>query len=234
MCKMTSTLIACCLLISCMQSAAEFPDRYTAKSLETRLDQMRNAPIVFVGVVQKVEMLAEPRPASMQPKVSLQLYRARCSVELRLRGDVRSAIDLYYFGPNPADGMVGFPKFWLQAGERRMFFVEQHQGVFRAVGDYLNYTEQVYSGKHLQQVLEADEKMGEIIARILLQPGQGMNEDVFSSNLFGASQIADQFATPAYSRELLEQLTKHRNEKLRSKACYILAKFYGDPNLCEP
>lgn len=219
-------------LLSCRQ-ATDFTDRYTTDAIDTRIQRMQTAPIIFVGVVDAVQMIGSPKPATRLRGLTLQLYRARCRVEVCLRGKVPDQLEFWYFGPDPRHGMAGFPKFWLQPAQRRIFFVEQTGLTYRAVGDYLDYTEWVQSGKPNEIIVDTDREVGKAIARVMLTPGQGFDEGVFSGELLWASHVAISFSSKAYAIELLKVLTTHTSTIVRATSCRILATNYSQiPPTC--
>ena len=226
--KMKSIILIVLLIASCDQGASSFTDRYTEDALLNRRHQMLTAPIIFVGVVEAVHFVGNPKPALSVQGLTLQLYRARCHVEMTLRGEVPKSFEFRYFGPDPRYGLQGFPKFWLQPTERRMFFLEQHGSTYRAVGDYVNYTENVYSGKPDSRILTTDPDVGKAIARVMLTPGPGFDERLFSSDLGSASQVAEESSSKSYSIELLKGLLTHPSALVRKSSCRILAMFYKE------
>lgn len=213
-------------VISCApQSRIE--DLYRADAIQTRIKEMRSAPIIFVGVVNEVTRSGEPRRASKVPSLRLQLYRAECRVEATIKGTVPNIVDLWYFGPAPEDGMVGFPKFWLQPGQRRIFFATKQRNNYRSIGDYLDYTEWVHSGKPAVTTIPQDIDAGHLIARILLTPGIGLNETEFAGSLVDAKMAAEAFSTAGITANLLTKLVSHPTERVRTEACRILVTHYA-------
>ena len=220
------SLFIACFLSSCDQSLP-FPDRYTESAVENRRREMQIAPIIFVGVVKTIQVVGTHRPAANIPGLTLQLYRARCDAEVILRGKVPSHIEFLYYGPDPRYGMVGFPKFWLRPAQRRIFFLERYKQIYRAVGDYLDYTEWVQSGRPNASIA-AEPNLGKAVARIMLTPGQDVDEHLFSGNLFYASRVANEFSSESYAIELLTQLTTNRSPLVRARSCRVLSIFYKE------
>ena len=75
--KMKSILLIVLLIASCDRAASSFADRYTDGALLNRRHQMLTAPIIFVGVVEAVQLVGKPKPALSVQGLTLQLYRAR-------------------------------------------------------------------------------------------------------------------------------------------------------------
>ncbi len=115
---MKSILLIVLLIASCDQGASSFTDRYTDGAIVNRRHQMLTAPIIFVGVVEEAHLVGNPKPALSVQGLTLQLSRARCHVEMTLRGEVPKSFEFWYFGPDPRYGVEGFPKFILQASAR--------------------------------------------------------------------------------------------------------------------
>ena len=226
--KMKSIILIVLLIVSCDRGASSFTDRYTDGALVNRRHQMLTAPIIFVGVVEAVQLVGNPKPALSVQGLTLQLYRARCHVEMTLRGEVSNNFEFWYFGPDQRYGVTGFPKFWLQPTERRIFFLEQHGSTYRAVGDYLNYTENVRGGKPDSKILTTDPDVGKVIARVMLTPGPDFDERLFSGTLLYASQVAEESSSKTYSIELLKGLLTHPSALIRSTSCRILATVYNE------
>jgi hypothetical protein len=197
---MKGLLILLASMMACVPHI-ELADRYHENALQTRV-QVRSAPLIFVGTVIRVERVGEPQRANRVPSLPLQLYRATCHVELGIRGTVPESLDFWYFGPAPESGMVGFPKFWLQAGQRRIFFATKQGSTYRSIGDYLDYTEWVHSGKPTIATSSRDSEAGRLIARVMLTPGLGMDEEEFAGSLVDAKVAAEAFSTRDLTSEL--------------------------------
>lgn len=226
--KMKSLILLVCSILSCNRVTSSLTDRYTSGAIDNRRQQMKDAPIIFVGVVEAVKRAGNPKPAASVKDLTLQLYRARCRVEVTLRGEVPDSLEFWYFGPDPRYGMVGFPKFWLQPTERRIFFIERHGSAYRAVGDYLDYTEKVRSGKPERKILTMESDVGKAIAQVMLTPGLDFDERLFSGDFLYASRVANEFSSEGYSIELLKRLVTHRSASIRTSACRALVTFYKE------
>jgi hypothetical protein len=220
--KMTSVLFCLVLIASCQYDRASFSDRYLGEALAVRRNHMRSAPIIVVGVIQQIDRIGGPVSSVHVEGLTLQLFRARAQKDVALKGDVRRDFEFFYFGPDPRDGMAGFPKFWLQPSQRRILFLEPSVQGYRAVGDYLDYTEWVHSGSPNQACTTGETDIGKAIACVMLTPGKGFDETAFSNGMVNASHTAVEFSTEAFVVELLKHLVTHSSAKIRTEACRIL------------
>jgi hypothetical protein len=110
--------------------------------------------------------------------------------------------------------------------QRRIFFAVHEGGRYRAVGDYLDYTEWVHSGKHAFTTPLFEGDAGQMIARVLLTPGRGIDEEEFAGFLVSAKVAAEAFSTPSLTIRLLIDLTSKSSSIVRSEACRILRVHY--------
>lgn len=218
--------------LSCGHATVNLIDYYRSESQEERLNRMRSAPIIVVGKVKGVEMRGEPKPAARLSDLSLQLYTAVIKVEMVVRGSAEATLEFSFFGPDPRNGLLGLPKFYLRPDERRLFFLKLENRRYRAVGDYLDYSEPVYSGTpDSSQVRDANPDRA--IARILLTPSHSLQDAaMFSSTLFDAAGRARSFASHTFVQELLEHLVTHPDMEVREQACRNLKIHHKRSAVC--
>lgn len=219
-------------LFCCGDAADAFVDYYRAESQEQRIMTMRGAPVIIVGTVQRVQMVGQPKPAARVPDLSLQLYKAVVDVEMVVRGDADRTLEFSFFGPDPRDGLFGLPKYYVRPEQRRVFFLKREDEGYRAVGDYLDYSEPVYSGKpDVTQVQDRDSDRA--IARILLTPSRHLRDKtMFASTLFNSAGRAQSFVTPAFVQDLLEKLVMYRDPDVRKQACKNLKIHHKRSTVC--
>jgi len=193
---------------------------------------MRSSPLIFVGRVENVAKVGTPAPAAQVEGLELQLYRAKCRIEVVIRGALPPVSDVYYFGPDERKGLSGQPKFYLREGDRRIFFATRDGKVVRAIGDYLDHTIEVTSGYHNQSTLSQGDSLGIAITKLLLSPGigkQGMN---FSSDVSGSHRWADYFGTRVGSSRALQALVSNEDPATAIEACNILVRLYEGRSDC--
>jgi len=220
-------------VLSCGPAADDIVASYGGESQEQRLSTMRTAPVIVVGTVKTVKTVGLPRPATRpNGDLSLQLYEAAIEVELIVRGKVGERIRFSFFGPNPNGGLLGQPKFYLREGERRLFFLKSENRRYRAVGDYLDYSEPVYTGKPDLELVQRDDSDKDI-ARVLLTPSRfAYDESLFAATLFQSAGTARSFVPSTVVQDLLEGLTTHANKDVRTQACNNLAVHHKRSKVC--
>jgi hypothetical protein len=184
---------------------------------------VREAPIVLVGKVAGVRTVGRPRLAEQDTRILIQLTRISLNVENVVRGQLQgNDLEFYaytYSDQNTTD--FGPGRFIPTTGTRRMFFLTQFSRGYRSVGDVIDYTLQVASGRHGQDFCQGD-SFEDCIAKLLLVPGTGFDSEAFAIGLRKASSTAQQIGSEDLALRLLDQLSHGPDQKIAAAAQRVL------------
>ena len=221
---MRAILLALAALCSC--SRPRFQPRESVGPLAVP-ELIQRADAIIVATVSKVE-IAAPRNEFR----CLVLMRAELIVENVLKGTVpESSVNYYDLGPSC--GFVG-PVEVLDTNSRKIFFLRQEQGYWRAIADYWHNTVPVVSGRHPGE-FTVGKPIEQAIAEILLVPG-----DHYSAlNFAGAMQteaapIARILTGSSGTDRLARLLLTHPDMGVRAAACLILKQDQAADGCTDP
>src|ERR1039458_2508693 len=209
------------LLIGCTRSP-DLPDVFHradyANPPGRNLDYASRAPVVVLGTVTQAVAVGKPKAAREDPRLLIQLTQISLQPEIVLRGKLTaSGLKFYYYtfsAQNKQD--LGTHHYLPILGERRVFFLEEVQGVYRSVGDVTDYTLAVRSGFHDRSFCEA-EPSGCCLAKLLLQLGHGYDPKSFAQGLHYAVYASKLLCSPAATLRLLDNLSSVSDETIASR-----------------
>lgn len=168
------------------------------------LTYVLRAPIVVLGMVTTVRAVGEPKPARERPSVFVQLTRITIQTEMILKGGLQEGSLSFYYFRSPA-ALGGAPGYSPAEGQRRLFFLEQSNGIYRSVGDVTDYTLAVRSGFH-EPAFCTSESVGCCIAKLLMVPGRGCDSVDFALELYHGVHASNLLCSRAATLQLLHDL----------------------------
>ena len=178
------------------------------------------APYIAVVKITNFAFLSKLNGTSEHPPTGLALVRYDAVVENTIRGTLPTPSISFYFFLNfdqrhPYD---------FQPGERYIVSLRKDGGVFRSWSDATQLKIKVYSGSHNQQDLPLQLGPEATIAYILITPGNDLPLDHLDGYQIGLMKNEDYIlAVPKYAYELLTNLQKHGDPRLRGVACHAVS-----------
>jgi hypothetical protein len=187
---------------------------------------LRAASVVVVGVVDRMDSVGQPVRASDDRGYDgkWQLLKVAFTAENVLKGNLDSPRDQFYFytslGPVTGDWNA------LQPGDRCVFFLKSESKVLRSVRDFWRSSIEIGSGRHESLPLQ-DRTPQEIIAALLLTPGEGLNETIFERRLPQAVQLAVEWLGICKTVELLRAALRNPEIRLSNAVSRQIAVLPG-------
>jgi len=176
------------------------------------------APYIAVVKITNFAFLSKLNGTSEHPPTGLALVRYDAVVENTIRGTFPTpSISFYFFMDFDQKPLYDF-----QPGERYIVSLRKDGGVFRSWSDATQLKIEVDSGSHNQQDLPLQLGPEATIAYILITPG---NDLILDDDHLGEYQNAlmrygdDILAVPTYAYELVKNLQKHADPRVRSALC---------------
>lgn len=220
---------AALLVCSGCAGGSAFRDEFRASDRDLALDvKLRlsiKAPLIVLGSVTDVNLIGQPTPSGSDRRIGVQLTRIKIKVEEAIKGDVPGGIlELYYFvyAPQASEMDLGVPRYIPTVGQRRIYFLKRDNGRYRSVGDVLDYTVRVSSGKHPEDFC-SNETPGCCIAELLLIPQEGIDPGWFVVDMVSAQYIAEVLCSHRKSQELLRNLVHHTDPRIAERAREVIA-----------
>lgn len=204
------------LLVGCTQ-APTLLDLFRASDYQDPpgrgLAYVLKAPIVVLGVVTGAHAVGRPKPAREDPRLLVQLTRITIQTEMVIKGGLKvGSLSFYYYTFSRQNRLdLGIHYYVPTVGERRLFFLEQSNDIYRSVGDVTDYTLAVRSGLHDRAVC-ASESLGCCVAKLLMTPGQGYDSEAFALGLHYSVHVSNLLCSRAVTRQLLNNLDARSND----------------------
>jgi hypothetical protein len=187
------------------------------------VDRAERSSLVLVGVVQSETTVRGGRYAEGPDSMPLELRRVGVHVEGIIKGQYedRDLSFVYYHATGPWDGPA--PNL-LVPGERAIFYLISDSGTLRATNDaYSSHTE-IVTGRHETQPATESDRVREMIARLLLLPGDGVDIGKYVASLYVERAAALEVVSEAQTADLLRLLLRNSNGQIRGRACILLAQ----------
>ncbi len=215
-------------LVGCASTASIREHFHTSDRdlpFDKRLRMEARAPIILLGHVVSVGEIGAPRQSSADHRIGIQLTRIKVDVEVVLKGDVNSdSADVYYFAYSPSASRMDFraPRYLPAVGQHRIFFLKPTDTGYRLVGDILDYTLRVSSGRHSRGLCDGMTP-GCCIAQILLVPQRNMDVDQFVADLVVSAYAAEVLCSREAAQNLLQRLVAHPDDRVSDRARDVIA-----------
>jgi hypothetical protein len=220
------------IMVGCTR-APDLQDLFQLSERGKPFDVELSAPVVVVGLVERVDEVGPPGRSRGDPRLGVQLTSVRIRVEQVLRGTTeKGALTFYYYAFSPS-GEVGPPGgaklYDTYAGVRYIFFLKRFAGGYRSVGDVTDYKFTVWSGRHEKDFCHGT-SVGCCIARILLEPGEGYDAQNFARDLTWNSYPAKVLCSQEQALDLVQKLEHHPDPVVSQAATETLRPWrtYGD------
>ena len=191
--------------------------------IANRLSKMADATVVLLGAITHVDDLGQSRKTPIRSAIRVQLTQVTVQVEQIVRGSLSSDRIQFYFFRYADDNRTALTPggYTPRIGERRLLFLRAEEGGLRAVGDVMDYTIRVWSGRPTSGLCEA-QSPGCCIARVLLSPGEGFQPEAFARHLPDSVYYAQQFCSSGRVRMLVKRLAAYRDSILARSASEVL------------
>jgi hypothetical protein len=187
------------------------------------VDRIERSNLIVVGVVESETSVHGGRRTQRADSMPLELRRVGVRVEGVIKGQYDGAqlSFVYYRATGAWDGPA--PNL-LVPGERAIFYLMREGGVLRATNDaYSSHTE-IVTGKHAIQAAASAEGVRQLIARLLLLPGEGVDISRYVASLYVEVAVALDVVSQAQTADLLSGLLQNSNGQVRGRACILLAQ----------
>ncbi len=190
--------------------------------------QYDSAPVIVVGTILANSKVGQPRRASWDEHITVQLNRFTVHVENLLRGRLPDRnIPVYYFAyagvlGGPAGlGMAGAGGI-LRIGDREIFFLRPDSGVLRTSCDFFRVcVTPVTSGEHPGFHFEQGKPVAESIVDLLLTRGKNCTDQQIKEAIWKSRPDSFSFD---YTVRKLQQMTATEVPAVREEACEFLAE----------
>ena len=215
-------------LVACMQAAGlqdQFQVADARKPFDQRLRFEIAAPIIVLGHVLEIDDVGRPLPSTGDRRIGVQLNRIKIDVEDVIKGDVRSSpLQFYYFAysPGASELDLGAPRYLPSIGQRRIFFLKRFEGVYRSVGDVIDYTLRVSSGRHPRGSCVANSP-GCCIAEILLVPQHDVDTRRFVTDLIESEYASEVLCSTSAVQQLVQTLLRNPDRRISEAARQVIA-----------
>jgi hypothetical protein len=163
----------------------------------------------------------------------VRLVRVNGQAEYWIKGTVPAkALTFYFFTNVPTTTGFRSPRSWMEPGQRYIVFLREDGEVLRTMADMEQLQIQVHSGDHSQGSFSSDASLGIRIAALLLTPGENYDSATFARHI-GLDLLNVRTIAPAKNLvALLSGLLKNRDDRVRTAACFALAKEYPSQDSC--
>ena len=125
----------------------------------------------------------------------------------------------------------GPPRYVVQPGDRRIFFLTREGEALRSAADVMDYTIFVATGSH-PDLKTSGKSFGDLLSEILLSPGKGYNSAALQHSLPNYCSIADYFGSREKNVSYLKQIMNSAGRELRTATCFYLAENYAGQYGC--
>jgi hypothetical protein len=180
------------------------------------------APYIAVVKITNFAFLSKLNGTSEHPPTGLALVRYDAVVENTIRGTFPTTSISFYFFMNFDQGHP----YDFQPCEHYIVSLRKDRGVFRSWSDATQLKIEVDSGSHNQQDLPLQLGPEATIAYILITPGNDLIRDKYHLDGYQIGLMRNQddiLAVPKYAYELLANLQKHGDPRLRGIACHAVS-----------
>ena len=236
----TSSLICLLFVLPACRSTPDLHPRFNGYPVPLGR-VVKDAPIILVGSIRKVELDRAPTRTIGQPgfQLPVKLVTVDLDVEVVLRGDVQServSVDTFLFhGPAWPEALsekrVSVSQFF--GGNRRVFFLTREEDGMRTMLDVGGSTIGLSTGKPgLDIATLADTSIEEKIAKLLLTPTPEANDESFAKAIHDAVSDAIALVGDTKTSFLLRALLNHRSSIVRATACLELADYFEGQYSC--
>lgn len=217
-------LLAGCRGVGEGQPELRLPVNPRTGSIMECLPVMKRAPVVVLGTIRSVSIAKDGHGGGEMQRMwdgvaRLDYVKVEVAVETVVRGRVGGRLEygVWCFSRrNRTTWRSG--TFWPEVGQRKLFFLEQSGGGYRAVGDFLEYEVRVWTGPHGAGYCEGKEE-GVCLADILLRMQEGGSLEGFLSYLVPVTAYpAGDFSSPRYAMQVLEELAQDRRANVAARA----------------
>ena len=198
---------------------------------------LQSVPVIVVGFVEENRIVVSRVAARRYKGVYLDLHEVRCKRENSLKGGlIEKEFTFAYFSdgryPEAQPNPLYKRSFKADPGERYLFFLTRDGDVLRSIGDVGEFSIPINSGRHVESRIEPGD-ISQLIAKILLAPGDGADLDRMAQTLPAASQAVESWGSRLIAAQLLRRLLV-MGEPLRSMACGVLVeRFRGQIDCLE-
>jgi hypothetical protein len=218
-CLLASTII--CAFAGSLCSCHRRPDLVPRLILEGEpvgREFYLSAPYIAVVKIMNFAFVDTLKGDSEHPPKGLALVRYDAIVDNTIRGTFPTPSISFYFFLNfdqkhPYD---------FRPGERYIVSLRTEGGVFRSWSDATQLKIEVHSGSHNQQDLPLQLGPEATIAYILITPGNDLPMDQYHLDGYQIglmNNLDDVRAIPKYAYEILTNLQKHGDPRVRRAAC---------------
>jgi hypothetical protein len=184
-----------------------------------------SAPYIAVVKIAGFAFVGPLNATSKRPPTGLGLVRYDAIVENTIRGRFQTPSISFYFFMNfdqkhPYD---------FRPGERYIVSLRTEGGVFRSWSDATQLKIEVDSGSHNQQDLPLQLGPEATIAYILITPGNDLPMDKYHLDGYQIGLLRNDeyvLAVPKYAYDLLTNLQKHGDPRVRRAACWAGAVIF--------
>ena len=154
----------------------------------------------------------------------LELQLVQFQVEGVIKGRYGSvALSFYYY--RCTGGWVGHAPNILLPGQRYIMYLVQDGAVVRATNDAYSSNTAIITGRHKVEPVVGRDAGLDLIARLLLLPGDGLDTSEYLASLYVERANALAIIGPLKTAELLRSLLSDNNSQIRGRACIQLAEF---------
>ena len=183
-------------------------------------ERIERASLVMIGVVASETRVIE---RGIKSDDSLELRRVNVDVESVLKGKLEDAqLSFVYFFETGS--WTGHAPNLLVLGERCLFYLLRDGTVWRATNDVYSSHTEIATGRHRVNAVKSDEAVRQLVARVLIEPGDITNLKQYLDSLaVGAAQAFELIGAPA-TAEILGTLLENPNAQIRGRACALLAE----------
>ena len=185
-------------------------------------ERISRSSLIVVGVaVSEIALRSKyDNPSDVE---HLQLRKVNILVEGVVKGNYkgRQLTFLYYGG---TDAYSGPARNNLGPEQRAIFYLKNDAGNLRTTNDvYLSHTGLV-TGKHKIQPAFDDEGVRELIAHLMLLPGEDLDLSQYLDSLHIEAYRAVDLVGKARTGDLLLTLLENQKLQIRRRACLLLAE----------
>jgi len=188
------------------------------------IERLERANLVVMGVVQS-ETTAQGgwRPTN-SGSMPLELQMVRFRVEGVIKGRYESAaLSFYYY--RSTGGWTGHAPNIVLPGRRYIMYLLKDGDLLRATNDAYSSNTEIITGRHKLEAVVDREASLELIARLLLLPGDGLDVSQYLESFYVERETALGIVGPIKTAELLRSLLRDKNGLIRGRACIELAEF---------
>lgn len=181
-----------------------------------------SAPYLAVVKIVNFAFVGSRRAIFEGGPKDLVLVKYDATVENTIRGEFPTPSISFYFFINLGQKHP----YDFQPGERYIVSLRTEGGVFRSWSDATQLKIEVESGSHNQQDLPLQLGPESTIAYILITPGNDLIMDKYHLDGYQIGLMRNEddiLAVPKYAYELLTNLQKHGDPRVRGVACHAVS-----------